>query len=38
MNKYVYINLTLMLQWGVGWLCLSVMAFGRAVACIDSAK
>lgn len=35
MSKYVCINLSLMLLWGVVWLCLSVMAFGRAVACIN---
>lgn len=38
MNKYVCINLTLMLQRGVVWLCLSFMAFGRAVASINSSQ
>lgn len=38
MNKCACINLTLMLQQGVVWLCLSFMAVGRAVAFINSAK
>lgn len=38
MNNYVCINLTLMLQQGVVWFCLSFMAFGRVVASINSDK
>lgn len=31
MNKYVRINLTMLLQWGVVWPCLSVMDFGSHI-------